>query len=64
VTSAIVGPRKPEQLEDLLAGADVRLDDSTLDAIDAVVPPGTTIDQADRGFSPWWLEPSSRRRSS
>ncbi len=63
VTSAIVGPRKPEQLEDLLAGADVRLDDSTLDAIDAVVPPGTTIDQADRGFSPWWLEPSSRRRS-
>jgi aryl-alcohol dehydrogenase-like predicted oxidoreductase len=63
VTSAIVGPRKPEQIDDLLAGADVRLDDATLDAIDAVVPPGTTIDQADRGFSPWWLEPSSRRRS-
>jgi aryl-alcohol dehydrogenase-like predicted oxidoreductase len=63
VTSAIVGPRKPEQIEDLLAGADVRLDEATLDAIDAVVPPGTTIDQVDRGFSPWWLEPSSRRRS-
>ena len=35
VTSAIIGPRTMEQLEDLLAGADVRLDGATLDAIDA-----------------------------
>ena len=64
VTSAIVGPRTPAQIEDLLTGQDLRLDAATLDAIDAVVPPGTTIDQGDRGFSPWWLEPSRRRRST
>jgi aryl-alcohol dehydrogenase-like predicted oxidoreductase len=62
VTSAIVGPRTPAQLEDLLAGADVRLDAATLDAIDALVPPGTVVDENDRGFEPWWFEPSARRR--
>jgi aryl-alcohol dehydrogenase-like predicted oxidoreductase len=62
VTSTIIGPRTPAQLEDLLAGADVRLDDATLDAIDALVPPGTDIDPNDRGFEPWWFEPRSRRR--
>ncbi|MDQ4006342.1 MAG: aldo/keto reductase, partial [Actinomycetota bacterium] len=62
VTSAIVGPRTMEQLEDLLAGADVRLDDETLDAIDGVVPPGTLIDEADRGWDPPWMEPGARRR--
>ncbi|MFN8234357.1 MAG: aldo/keto reductase, partial [Actinomycetota bacterium] len=41
VTSAIIGPRTLEQLDDLLAGADVRLDDDVLDAIDAIVAPGT-----------------------
>ena len=46
----------------LLAGADVRLDEATLDAIDEVVPPGTLVDENDRGFSPWWLEASARRR--
>jgi aryl-alcohol dehydrogenase-like predicted oxidoreductase len=63
VTSTIIGPRTPEQLEDLLAGADVRLDEGTLDAIDALVPPGTDVDPNDRGFEPWWFEPASRRRS-
>ncbi|MGQ0669494.1 MAG: aldo/keto reductase [Actinomycetota bacterium] len=62
VTSAIIGPRTMEQLEDLLAGADVRLDESALDAIDELVPPGTVVDENDRGFAPWWLEPSARRR--
>jgi aryl-alcohol dehydrogenase-like predicted oxidoreductase len=62
VTSAIIGPRKPEQLQDLLAGADVRLDGPTLDAIDELVPPGTVVDANDRGFTPWWFEPSARRR--
>ncbi len=62
VTSAIIGPRTPEQLDDLLAGADVRLDDDTLDAIDAVVPPGTLVDENDRGFTPWWFDPAARRR--
>ena len=62
VTSAIIGPRRVDQLDDLLAGADVRLDGATLDAIDEVVPPGTLVDENDRGFTPWWFEPASRRR--
>jgi aryl-alcohol dehydrogenase-like predicted oxidoreductase len=62
VTSAIIGPRTLPQLEDLLAGADVRLDGATLDAIDALVPPGTVVDENDRGFTPWWFDPAERRR--
>ena len=62
VTSAIIGPRTGGQLDDLLAGADVRLDTATLDAIDRIVPPGTLVDENDRGLSPWWLEPDALRR--
>jgi aryl-alcohol dehydrogenase-like predicted oxidoreductase len=62
LTSAIIGPRTVEQLDDLLAGADVRLDGGALDAIDEVVPPGTNVDENDRGFTPWWLEAPARRR--
>ena len=62
VTSAIIGPRTMEQLDDLVAGADLRLDDATLDAIDELVPPGTLVDENDRGFDPWWFEPRARRR--
>lgn len=59
----IVGPRTLDQLEDLLAAADLRLDDAILDAIDELVPPGTVVDEHDRGFEPRWLEPSARRRA-
>ena len=62
VTSTIIGPRTREQLDDLLAAADVRLDTATLDAIDELVPPGTLVDEEDRGFDPWWFEPDARRR--
>jgi aryl-alcohol dehydrogenase-like predicted oxidoreductase len=41
VTSAIIGPRTMEQLEDLLAGAEVTLTDEILNRIDTIVPPGT-----------------------
>jgi len=61
VTSAIIGPRTSEQLGDLLAGADLRLDVATLDAIDAIVPPGTLVDPKDRGWDAWWMEPEARR---
>jgi aryl-alcohol dehydrogenase-like predicted oxidoreductase len=64
VTSAIIGPRTMEQLDDLLAGADVRLDEAALDAIDEVVSPGSLVDENDRGFEPWWFDPSARRRSA
>ena len=60
VTSAIIGPRTVEQLEDVLAGADVRLDAGTLDAIDAVVPPGSVLETFDRGWGPPWMEPEAR----
>jgi aryl-alcohol dehydrogenase-like predicted oxidoreductase len=47
VTSVLIGPRKPEQLLDLLAGADVELSEDVLDRIDEIVPPGTEINPAD-----------------
>ena len=59
VSSVLLGPRTPEQLEDLLAYADVRLDDDTLQAIDAIVPPGTDVNPADAGYTPHWLEPAT-----
>ncbi|MGH2809061.1 MAG: aldo/keto reductase [Actinomycetota bacterium] len=61
VTSAIIGPRTMKQLEDALAGADVTLDEATLDAIDEVVTPGTTLEEADRGWVPPWMEAPARR---
>ena len=62
VTSAIIGPRTPEQLHDLLAGADVRLDTATLDAIDELVPPGIVVFDFDRGWTAPWMTPEARRR--
>lgn len=62
VTSTIIGPRTPDQLRDLLAGADTRLDADTLDAIDDLVPPASVVFDFDRGWSPPWMEPDARRR--
>jgi aryl-alcohol dehydrogenase-like predicted oxidoreductase len=47
VTSVLIGPRTPGQLDDLLAGADVELSEDVLDRIDEIVPPGTEINPAD-----------------
>ncbi|MFN2543543.1 MAG: aldo/keto reductase, partial [Actinomycetota bacterium] len=63
VTSAIIGPRTMEHLEDLLGAADIRLDETALDAIDELVPPGTVVADADLGWDPPWMEPSARRRT-
>jgi hypothetical protein len=63
VTSVILGPRTPEQLEHLLAGADLLLDDDTLDRIDAIAPPGTDLFRADSAWQPPELTtPALRRR--
>jgi aryl-alcohol dehydrogenase-like predicted oxidoreductase len=62
VTSVIIGPRTVEQLRDLLPGAEVRLDQDILGAIDEVVAPGTTLNPADRGWEPPWMAPEARRR--
>jgi len=62
VTSAIIGPRTMEQLDDALAGAEVRLDEATLDAIDEIVPPGSDIAAGDP-WQPPGLAKAHRRRS-
>jgi aryl-alcohol dehydrogenase-like predicted oxidoreductase len=43
VTAAIIGPRTMEQLEGLLAAGDLSLSDEVLDRIDALVPPGSSL---------------------
>lgn len=65
VTSAILGPRTLEQLEGLLKGASLALDDAVLDRIDEIVPPGTNLYQPDGVWSPPALtDPALRRRPS
>ena len=64
ITAALVGPRTMEQLESQLAAADVVLDEATLDRIDEIVPPGTTINPADNSFENPALAPTARRRSA
>jgi aryl-alcohol dehydrogenase-like predicted oxidoreductase len=62
VSSTIIGPRTMEQLDGCLGAMDVALDDDTLDAIDALVPPGTTINPDDLGWQPPSLAAAWRRR--
>ncbi|MEE1668142.1 aldo/keto reductase [Streptomyces sp. WAC07094] len=52
VTAVLIGPRRPEQLDDLLAGADVELDGDILDRIDAIVPPGVDVNPDDFYIDP------------
>jgi aryl-alcohol dehydrogenase (NADP+) len=62
ITSTIIGPKTMDQLDDLLAAADVRLDGATLDAIDEVVPPGTDIAGIVHRTGNPSLTPENRRR--
>jgi aryl-alcohol dehydrogenase-like predicted oxidoreductase len=62
VTAAIIGPRTMEQLESQLGAADVDLTDDVLDAIDEIVPPGTTLNPPDNGWDPPSLTDPGRRR--
>jgi aryl-alcohol dehydrogenase-like predicted oxidoreductase len=62
VTAAIIGPRTMEQLESQLPAADRELPDDVLDAIDAIVAPGTNVNPADGGWMSPALEPAARRR--
>lgn len=52
ISSALLGPRTPEQLAGQLGALEVRLDDEILARIDSVVPPGTVIDLPDAGYRP------------
>jgi aryl-alcohol dehydrogenase-like predicted oxidoreductase len=64
VTSAIIGPRTMEHLEDLLAGAATVLDDEVLDRIDQIVAPGTDIGPLDVSYTPPAINRPARRRSA
>jgi aryl-alcohol dehydrogenase-like predicted oxidoreductase len=52
VTAALLGPRTQEQLDDLLAGAEVVLSDEILDRIDVIVPPGSDVGRLDMAYNP------------
>jgi hypothetical protein len=62
VTSIIIGPRTMEQLESALAAASVTLEDSVLDQIDEIVPPGTDVYRGGAWVPPSLADPSLRRR--
>lgn len=62
VTSAIIGPRTLDQLDDLLAGASTTVDDAVLDRIDEIVPPGTDIGPLDVSYQPSSLTATGLRR--
>ena len=62
VTSAIIGPRTMEQLDDLLAGAEVLLPDDVLDKIDEIVPPGTDVGRLDMAYDPPAIQQATLRR--
>jgi aryl-alcohol dehydrogenase-like predicted oxidoreductase len=63
VTSALLGARTEQHLDDLLAGVDVALGDDLLDRIDRIVPPGSDVGALDQDYqSPALLQPGLRRR--
>lgn len=64
VTSAIIGAARPDELAQVLAGADVHLDTATLDRIDEIVPPGTNLNDRDPAYVPPGLAVTARRRNA
>ncbi|HEY3851765.1 MAG TPA: aldo/keto reductase [Steroidobacteraceae bacterium] len=62
VSSAILGPRTMQQLDDLLAGADVVLSDEILDRIDEVVAPGVDAGPMGAVYVPPAVTQASLRR--
>jgi aryl-alcohol dehydrogenase-like predicted oxidoreductase len=62
ITSVIIGPRTMEQLDGLLKGASLTLDDATLNRIDEIVPPGTNLYPEHGPWSPPALADAARRR--
>lgn len=62
VTSALLGARTMEHLDDLLAGLDIALSDDVLDRIDQIVPPGTDVGILDQAYVPRAIEQTPLRR--
>lgn len=64
VTSAILGPKSVQQLEDLLGAAEIGpLDVDLLNRIDVLVSPGVDVDPADRFEMVAGLSTKARRRT-
>ncbi|MFE0511722.1 aldo/keto reductase [Streptomyces sp. NPDC058964] len=63
VTTALIGPRTLDHLHAQLAAADTVLSADVLDAVDAIVPPGTDLAAHEKfDTPPALLDPSLRRR--
>ncbi|WP_413253312.1 hypothetical protein OG873_22075 [Streptomyces violaceus] len=63
MTSALIGPRTPDHLTAQLAAAGTVLTADVLDAIDAIVAPGTDLAPHEKHDTPpALLDPSLRRR--
>ncbi len=63
VTSAIIGPRTPGQLDAALENSELCLGDDVLDRIDELVAPGTDINPDDAYYtSPAVADPKLRRK--
>ena len=62
VTSAILGPRTMQQLDDLLAGAEVAFSDEILDRIDEVLAPGTDAGPMGALYAPPAVTQTNLRR--
>ncbi|MFE3163065.1 aldo/keto reductase [Streptomyces sp. NPDC059224] len=63
VTSALIGPRTRDHLDSQLAAADTVLSADVLDAIDAIVAPGTDLAAHEKyDTPPALLDPALRRR--
>ena len=62
VTSALIGPRTMEQLDDLLASVEVTLTDEILDQIDEIVAPGTDVGVLDMAYRPPAIQRLDLRR--
>jgi aryl-alcohol dehydrogenase-like predicted oxidoreductase len=62
VTSAIIGPRTMEQMEDQLGAPEVVLKDDVLDRIDEIVPPGMNLSAEDAGYQSPAVASAWRRR--
>ncbi|GAA5058277.1 aryl-alcohol dehydrogenase-like predicted oxidoreductase [Thermocatellispora tengchongensis] len=62
VTSAVIGPRTVDQLASQLGAVEVSLTPAVLDAIDEIVPPGTSLSSYDIGYTPPALTDATLRR--
>lgn len=62
VTSALIGPRTMEHLEDTLTGLETTLGDDILDRIDEIVAPGTDIGALDMAYQPPAMQHAGLRR--